>query len=139
MFPSGVGSASGGWVLLSESSQPAILRHVVEGDWADLADVPSAQSTWTHSGLVATANGDLVGVHTGQLVTLDPSGRVVSVVDTGLTEGHGLTLASEAGEEMLWVCDPGFRFARSDGDGDEGLATMFGKGLRNEQASAREW
>jgi hypothetical protein len=94
---------------MSESSQPATLRHVVDGDWADLADVPSVQSTWTHSGLVATATGDLLGVHAGQLVTFDRSGRVIGVVDTGLTEGHGLTLAIEAGEEVLWVCDPGFQ------------------------------
>ena len=38
---------------------------------------------------------------------------------------------------MLWICDPGFLFARSGDDGDEGLAGMFGKGLHQETRSPR--
>ena len=46
----------------------------VAGDWADLSAVPQAGSSWAHSGLVATANGELVGFHAGQLAakTRDP-------------------------------------------------------------------
>jgi hypothetical protein len=109
----------------------------VTWDWADLSRVPGIGTSWAHSGLVATSGGDLVGFHAGQLVTLDHLGQVRRVVDTELTEGHGITVVRDGDQEAVWICDPGFVFVCGAGDGDEGLATMFGKGLRRKSGPAR--
>jgi hypothetical protein len=109
----------------------------VAGDWADLAAVPRISLSWAHSGLVATDRGELVGFHAGQLVVFGSDGAVVRTVECDLTEGHGLTLVREDGQESLWICDPGFQFSRSRDEGDEGLAAMFGKGLRQVRRDPR--
>jgi hypothetical protein len=118
-------------------SDAGIPAHSVTGAWADMSGVPQAVSSWTHGGVVATRSGELIGFHAGQLVTFDGRGRVLRAVESGLTEGHGITLVEEGDEELLWICDPGFVFARSADDGDEGLAGMFGKGLHVESRSPR--
>ena len=81
-------------------------HHQVIGDWADLSMVPRIGSSWAHGGLVATSAGELVGFHAGQLVAFDGQGRVRHVAESGLTEGHGITLVSEGSEEVVWICDP---------------------------------
>ena len=125
--------------MSDSSGHSAIPDHIVIGDWVDLSSVPRVASSWAHSGLVATSSGELIGIHAGQLVALDHKGHVTRVVETGLTEGHGITLVRGANddEEAVWICDPGFLFARSGDDGDEGLAGMFGKGLHQESRSPR--
>lgn len=114
-----------------------IPSHHVTGGWADLAAIPHAGSAWAHSGLVATSAQELIGFHAGQLVTFDPEGRPLRVVDIGLTEGHGITLVREEDEEYLWISDPGFVFEVGADDGDEGLAPMFGKGIRRHSSQPR--
>jgi hypothetical protein len=110
----------------------------VTGDWADLAAVPGIDTSWAHGGLAATGADEVIGFHAGQLVTFDGRGRVEQVVETDLVEGHGLTLVGEGRDVWLWVCDPGFAFVcDGDGDGDEGLAALFGKGVRQVTRSPR--
>jgi hypothetical protein len=109
----------------------------VAGGWADLGAVPRISLSWAHSGLVATDRGELVGFHAGQLVVFSPGGGVVRTIESDLTEGHGMTLVRDGDGELLWLCDPGFHFARSEDEGDEGLATMFGKGLRQVRRDPR--
>lgn len=116
---------------------PHIPAHEVAGHWADLAGVPGADSSWAHSGLVATSGGELIGFHAGQLVVLDENGRVQRTMDPGLTEGHGITLVREDDGEYLWVSDPGFVFTLTDDDGQEGLSAMFGKGIRQDTSHPR--
>ncbi len=111
--------------------------HQVAGDWADLAAVPHADTAWAHSGLVATFGGDLVGFHAGQLVVFDPDGHPRRLMNLGLTEGHGITVVREDDREYLWVSDPGFVFELTEDDGDESLAAMFGKGIRNHTSRPR--
>jgi len=108
----------------------------VTGDWADLAAVPGIDTSWAHGGLAATRADEVIGFHAGQLVTFDGRGRVEQVVETDLVEGHGLTLVRDGRDVWLWVCDPGFAFV-CDGDGDEGLAALFGKGVRLVTSSPR--
>nr|WP_248923591.1 hypothetical protein [Mycobacterium intracellulare] len=60
------------------------------------------------------------------------------MVDTDLTEGHGITLVREGDDELLWVSDPGFVFSCGADDGDPDWTPMFGKGVRC-QTRAPEW
>jgi hypothetical protein len=109
----------------------------VTGDWVDLPSVPGVDSSWAHSGLAATRAGGVIGFHAGQLVTFDEQGGVRQLVATELIEGHGLTLVVEGRDEWLWVCDPGFAFVCTGDDGDDGLAALFGKGLRHVTGAPR--
>ena len=71
----------------------------VVGDWADLSGVAGATSCWVHNAIVATDGGEIICFHAGQLVAFDPDGRLLRVVETGLTEGHGITLVREGDAE----------------------------------------
>jgi hypothetical protein len=101
----------------------------VRGDWADLSAVPGVDSCWVHNAIVATDGGEIIGFHAGQLVAFDADGHLVRVVETGLTEGHGITLVREGDDEFLWVSDPGFVFNCGADDGDPNWALLFGKGV----------
>ena len=79
-------------------------------NWADLSAIPAAASSWAHNGIAVTSAGELVGFHAGRLVAFDHRGDLLRTVETELTEGHGITLVQEDGEEFLWICDPGFVF-----------------------------
>jgi hypothetical protein len=114
-----------------------IPSHHVAGGWADLAAIPHAGTAWTHSGLVATSGGELIGFHARQLVAFDRHGRPDRVMKVGLIEGHGITLVRENNDEYLWISDPGFVFEVSADDGDEGFAAMFGKGIRRQSSNPR--
>ncbi|MDT5135416.1 MAG: hypothetical protein QOE41_4727, partial [Mycobacterium sp.] len=110
--------------------RPDIPAHDVIGDWADLSAVPGGASCWVHNGIVATAGAELIGFHGGQLVALDIDGHLRRVAETGLTEGHGITLVREAGNEYLWAADPGFAFMCDADDSDPAWMPLFGKGVR---------
>jgi hypothetical protein len=90
-----------------------------------------------HNAVVATDGGEIIGFHAGQLVAFDTEGRLLRVVDTDLTEGHGITLVREGDDEFLWVSDPGFVFSCSADDGDPDWAPMFGKGVHCQTRSPR--
>jgi hypothetical protein len=109
----------------------------MRGDWADLSAVPGIGSSWAHGGLAASPAGGVIGFHAGQLVTFDEQGLVQQVVATELVEGHGLTLVGEGQDVWLWVSDPGFAFICSGDEGDEGLAALFGKGVRQVTGAPR--
>jgi sugar lactone lactonase YvrE len=78
-------------------------------DWAGIPDSASARRGWAHPGLAVTAAGQIVTFHQGDptLVFFDPDGTLIRTVDTGLTEGHGITLVEEDGVEYLWIADSG--------------------------------
>ena len=114
-----------------------IPSYEVVGDWADLSGVAGATSCWVHNAIVATGGGELIGFHSGQLVAFDKDGRVLRAVQTGLTEGHGITLVCEGDDEYLWVSDPGFVFACGDDEGDPDWAPLFGKGVHRRAGAPR--
>jgi hypothetical protein len=113
----------------SNESLDAMPIHDFTSDWADLSAIPDAATSWAHNGLVVTTGGELIGFHAGQLVAFDKEGRVVRLIRSGLTEGHGITLVQEEGEEYLWITDPGFIHVCSHEDGDEAWEPLFGKGV----------
>jgi hypothetical protein len=112
-------------------SSTGIPNHDVVANWADVSEIPHVDSSWTHSGLVATSGGELIGFHAGQLVAFDEEGGLRRVVSQGLTEGHGITLVRDGSDEYLWISDPGFLFSFTADEADDGLAAMFGKGIRH--------
>ena len=105
--------------------------------WADVSAIPRAAASWAHNGIVATSTGELVGFHAGQLVAFDRSGGLLWTVETELTEGHGITLVKENGQEYLWICDPSFVFESVANDGDEEWSPLFGKGIRRHKDEPR--
>jgi hypothetical protein len=117
-------------VSLNTGSPADIPPHAAVGDWADLSAVPGAESCWVHNAIVATDSGEVIGFHAGRLVAFDTDGQLRRVVQTDLTEGHGLTLVGEGDEQFLWVCDPGFVFSCGADDGDPNWEPLFGKGVR---------
>jgi hypothetical protein len=112
-------------------------RHEFTPDWADLSTIPGATASWAHNGLVVTDSGELIGFHAGQLVAFDRQGRVLRVIRSGLTEGHGITLVREGADEYLWITDPGFVHVCDNEEGDEAWAALFGKGVHVDSGEPR--
>jgi len=106
-------------------------------DCIDLSEVLDSGSSWAHSGLVVTAEGELIGFHAGQLVAFDDRGAVRRVLRLGLTEGHGITLVLDGDDENLWISDPGFVFGSTPEAGDEAWEPLFGKGIRLDNCQPR--
>jgi hypothetical protein len=90
-----------------------------------------------HNAIVATDGGEIICFHAGQLVAFNPDGRLLRVVETGLTEGHGITLVREGDDEYLWVSDPGFVISCGADDGDPNWVPLFGKGVQCETSAPR--
>jgi hypothetical protein len=109
----------------------------VIGGWANLSAVPGAESCWVHNAIVATEGGEIIGFHAGRLVAFDTDGHVRRVVETELTEGHGITLVREGDDDYLWVSDPGFVFSCGADDGDPNWEPLFGKGVHCETRAPR--
>ena len=109
----------------------------VLGDWAQVSAVPGAASCWVHNAIVATGGGELIGFHAGQLVAFDRDGHLLRTAETGLTEGHGITLVKEGDDEYLWVSDPGFVFTCGADQDDPDWAPLFGGGVHRHSGEPR--
>jgi hypothetical protein len=121
-----------------DTGEPTNLpSYEVVGDWADLSGIAGTNSCWVHNAIVATDGGEIICFHAGQLVAFDPDGHLLRVVETGLTEGHGLTLVREDDGQYLWVSDPGFVFSCGADDGDPEWTPLFGKGVHCEARAPR--
>ncbi|MGX7678631.1 hypothetical protein ACSMXN_07010 [Jatrophihabitans sp. DSM 45814] len=105
--------------------------------WADLTTIPGVRAAWAHSGLAVTADGEIIGFHAGQLVAFGLDGRVQRIVRSDLTEGHGITLVRDDGDDYLWIADPGFVFASTEGEGEAVWRPMFGGGIYREARNPR--
>jgi hypothetical protein len=80
------------------------------GDWAEVPDTESWRQGWAHPGLAVTDMGKVITCHTGAptiLVFNAADGRLERSFDTGLIEGHGMTLVTEAQRDYLWIADTG--------------------------------
>jgi hypothetical protein len=115
--------------MISRSDNGAAPPYEFRRHWADLSAIPDAAASWAHNGIAVTSVGELIGFHAGQLVAFNERGELLWTVETELTEGHGITLVQEDGEEYLWICDPSFVFESVAGEGDDEWAPLFGKGI----------
>lgn len=98
--------------------------------WGDVPSPEEASAGWAHHGLAVTASGDVVGFHPERpdVVVYDAAGKFLRSFPTGLKEGHGITLVEEAGEERLWLADPGAKMRRApDGSYQADLAGRHGQ------------
>jgi hypothetical protein len=121
----------------SSSGHGVVLPFEFQRNWADLSAIPTAAASWAHNGIAVTSAGELIGFHAGQLVAFSQHGDLLWTVQTELTEGHGITLVNEDGEEYLWICDPSFVFQSVSGEGDDEWAPLFGKGIHRHSGEPR--
>lgn len=87
------------------------------GDWARIPESASARDGWAHPGLAVSAANEIITFHQGDptVLVFDQSGALLRTIETGLTEGHGITLTREGDAEFLWIADTGAkRIAQTD-------------------------
>lgn len=86
-------------------------------NWARIPDDTHLREGWSHHGIVSTSGHKLVILHPGyaSVLLLNQAGDLESSWDTGLAEGHGLTLCRKGGEERLWIADNGSKKLKENG------------------------
>jgi len=74
-----------------------------QADWAKLPKMTGH----AHHGFTWSSNGYLVSAHATdpEVLILSPDGELQRSFATPVGENHGLTLAEENGEEVLWIAD----------------------------------
>lgn len=79
------------------------------GDWGAIPESSSARRGWAHPGMAATAADEIITFHQGDptMLVFSPDGALLRSFETGLTEGHGITLAREGETDYLWIADSG--------------------------------
>ncbi len=84
-------------------------------DWTERPGPEDATAGWAHHGLAVTRAGEIVGFHPdrSEVVIFDHEGHFLRSWPVGLKEGHGITLVEEAGQEYLWLADPGSKMRRA--------------------------
>ena len=94
-------------------------KHTYEwgGDWAKVPDTESARVGWSHHGIVVTEAGEVISGHQDdpKLMVFDQDGNFKRSLDSGVTETHGMTLATEGDTEYLWIADNGRKRRPSTG------------------------
>lgn len=78
-------------------------------DWARIPDSEGARTGWAHHGIVVTEAGNVVTYHQSgpTVLVFDRGGKLLRSWNSGLAEGHGMTLVKENGSESLWIADSG--------------------------------
>lgn len=79
------------------------------GDWGAVPESASARAGWAHPGLTVSATGEIITFHAGDptVLVFDQEGTLRRAIETGLTEGHGITLTREGDVDYLWIADTG--------------------------------
>ena len=94
-------------------------KHTYEwiDNWAKIPDTESARAGWAHHGIVVTEVGDVIIYHPGDpaVLTFDRDGKLRGSWDSGLVEGHGITIVKEGSTEYLWIADNGDKSVKEDG------------------------
>jgi len=81
------------------------LTYTWQADWARLP----AMTGHAHHGFTWSKQGHLVSAHAteSEVLLLSPEGELIRSFRTPVGENHGLTLAEEDGQEVLWIADNG--------------------------------
>ncbi len=84
-------------------------------DWAKLP----AQDGHAHHGLVISKDGNIVTGHATEvkILVLDKQGNVLKEIPAPVNETHGICLAEENGQEVIWIADAGSKVIKMDFDG----------------------
>ena len=88
-------------------------------DWQEhwpQGDGNTASDGWAHHGVVVTSAGQVVSFHPDapRVVIRDRTGEVIRSWESGLLEGHGITLVRDGEEEFLWIADCGNKMRRAE-------------------------
>ncbi len=77
--------------------------------WGRLPQTENSRTGWAHHGIVVTESGEVVTFHQSEptVLILDQDGNLLRSWDSGLTEGHGISLVKEGESEYLWFADNG--------------------------------
>ena len=86
-------------------------------NWAKIPDTESARTGWAHHGIAVTQAGHVIAYHQGDPTVLmfDGDGNLLRSWDSGLTEGHGMTIVIEGATEYVWIADNGAKPRIHDG------------------------
>ena len=78
-------------------------------DWANVPDTESARTGWSHHGIVVSETGDVISFHQNDRTVLvfNGEGKLKRSWDSGLVEGHGMTLVKDGETEYIWFADNG--------------------------------
>jgi len=73
----------------------------------------------SHHGLVISKDGNIVTGHAteSKILILDKQGNLLEEIGTPLEENHGICLAEENGEEILWIADAASKVIKMTFDG----------------------
>ena len=86
-------------------------------NWAKIPDTESARTGWAHHGIVVSETGDIITYHPGDPTVLffDKDGNLKRSWDSGVLEGHGMTIVKEGETEYLWIVDNGDKAVKREG------------------------
>jgi len=78
-------------------------------DWDVAARYGESSREWAHHGIALTTSGDLVVMAADgpNVLLFGPDDRLLSTWKAPVVAGHGLTIAAEHGEDVLWIADNG--------------------------------
>jgi len=82
--------------------------------WANLPESDAVRQGWAHPGVAVTGGGNVVTFHPGEpsVLVFNTDGALLHTIETGLGEGHGITVTQEGEREYLWIADPGSKRRR---------------------------
>ncbi|WP_147430072.1 hypothetical protein [Frondihabitans australicus] len=77
--------------------------------WTELWPEGAASPEWSHSGAAVLSDGRFLFAEPGgqALIALDETTGEATRVETPTQVGHGLTVSSVEGREIVWIADPG--------------------------------
>lgn len=86
-------------------------------DWTKTPSTPESRGGWAHHGIAVSETGDIISFHQeeAKVLVFDPEGNLKRSWDSGVTEGHGMTLVKEEDTEYLWIADNGRKRRWSSG------------------------
>jgi sugar lactone lactonase YvrE len=126
--------------VLVPTSNPLLEGFRWEEPWATPPEDPLEGAGWAHHGLVATAEGRIIGVQSGgdRVCVFDRDGTCLESWPSNLVEPHGMSLVDVEGEGRLWIADPGSKMVpdasggyepRGEGSGEVVCFSLSGERL----------
>ena len=101
-------------------------------DWADIPNPASAKTGWAHHGMAVTKSGEVLAIHPAEslVMVFDPQGTLLNSFEIPVREAHQMALATEDGEQHLWIADPGRKNLKSNGAYEPTAGEWGGRAVR---------
>jgi hypothetical protein len=87
-----------------------------QSDWAKGDHHNGTTQGWAHHGIVVTSQGEIMtfSEERPEVQVMNRDGELLRTFAVDLTEGHGMSLVIENGQEFLWIADNGSKSRRQD-------------------------